>query len=99
MADADDARLIGWRLQRIRDDRNKSLRVIAGLAGMSYSTLHRIEHGRRVVTLSEIQGNVMFAVRIQVVTLGGDRWGRTGLCSPGSPRRVPARARKPPSGT
>ncbi|MGH3975667.1 MAG: helix-turn-helix domain-containing protein [Pseudonocardiaceae bacterium] len=32
----------------------KSLRVIAGLAGISSSTLHRIEHGQRAVTLSEI---------------------------------------------
>ena len=52
--DAEDARTIGWRLRRIRDSRGKSLRVIAGLAGMSASTLHRIEHGQRAVTLSEI---------------------------------------------
>jgi len=53
--DAEEARTIGWRLRRIREDRGKSLRVIAGLAGgMSTSTLHRIEHGQRAVTLSEI---------------------------------------------
>ncbi|MGH8571820.1 MAG: helix-turn-helix domain-containing protein [Gammaproteobacteria bacterium] len=52
--DDEDARTIGLRLQRIRDARKKSLRVIAGLAGMSRSTLHRIEHGQRDVTLSEI---------------------------------------------
>jgi transcriptional regulator with XRE-family HTH domain len=52
--DADAARTIGWKLQRIRDSRGKSLRVIAGLAGMSASTLHRIEHGERAVTLVEI---------------------------------------------
>ncbi len=52
--DAEDARTIGWRLRRIRDSRGKSLRVIAELAGMSASTLHRIEHGQRAVTLSEI---------------------------------------------
>ena len=51
---ADDARTIGLRLQRIRHARNKPLRVIAELAGMSTSTLHRIEHGERAVTLSEI---------------------------------------------
>jgi len=45
---------IGWRIHRIRAARGKSLRVIAGLAGMSGSTLHRIEHGHRDVTLSEI---------------------------------------------
>ncbi len=52
--DSEDARTIGLRLQRIRDARDKPLRVIAGLAGMSTSTLHRIEHGERAVTLSEI---------------------------------------------
>jgi transcriptional regulator with XRE-family HTH domain len=52
--DAEEARTIGWRLRRIRDDRGKSLQVIAGLAGMSTSTLHRIEHGQRPVTLTEI---------------------------------------------
>ncbi|MGH4025164.1 MAG: helix-turn-helix domain-containing protein [Pseudonocardiaceae bacterium] len=53
--DGDEARTIGWRLQRIRDARGKPLRVIAGLAGMSASHLHRIEHGQRPVTLSEIR--------------------------------------------
>jgi transcriptional regulator with XRE-family HTH domain len=52
--DTEEARTIGWRLRRIRDSRDKSLRVIAGLAAMSSSTLHRIEHGQRAVTLSEI---------------------------------------------
>lgn len=47
-------RAIGRRIQRIRHARGKSLRVIAGLAGMSTSTLHRIEHGQRELTLSEI---------------------------------------------
>lgn len=52
--DAEDARTIGLRLARIRDSRGKSLRVIAGLAGMSTTTLHRIERGEHAVTLSEI---------------------------------------------
>jgi len=52
--DADDTRMIGQRIRRIRTARDKSLQVIAGLAGMSKSTLHRIEHGQRDVTLSEI---------------------------------------------
>jgi hypothetical protein len=52
--DADDTRTIGRLIRRIRHARDKSLRVIAGLAGMSTSTLHRIEHGQRDVTLSEI---------------------------------------------
>ncbi|MCA1709666.1 MAG: helix-turn-helix domain-containing protein [Actinobacteria bacterium] len=47
-------RMIGLRIHRIRKSRDKSLRVIAGLAGMSKSTLHRIEHGQRELTLSEI---------------------------------------------
>jgi transcriptional regulator with XRE-family HTH domain len=52
--DAEHARTLGARLHRIRTDRGKSLQVIAGLAGMSKSTLHRIEHGQHAVTLSEI---------------------------------------------
>ncbi len=52
--DAEHARTIGWRLRRIREARGKSLRVIGGLAGMATSTVHRIEHGQRTVTLSEI---------------------------------------------
>ncbi|MGH3683987.1 MAG: helix-turn-helix domain-containing protein [Pseudonocardiaceae bacterium] len=52
--DADDTHTIGQRIRWIRNARSKSLRVIAGLAGMSKSTLHSIEHGQRDVTLSEI---------------------------------------------
>ncbi len=52
--DADDTRTIGRRIRGIRKARDKSLRVIAGLAGMSRTTLNRIEHGQRDVTLSEI---------------------------------------------
>jgi hypothetical protein len=52
--DADETRTIGRRIRRIRNARDKSLRVIAGLAGMSTSTLHRIEHGQRDLTISEI---------------------------------------------
>jgi transcriptional regulator with XRE-family HTH domain len=52
--DAEHARTIGTRLHRIRNARNKSLQTIAGLAGMSTSTLHRIEHGQRALSLSEI---------------------------------------------
>jgi transcriptional regulator with XRE-family HTH domain len=47
-------RTIGLRIHRIRTSRDKSLRVLAGLAGMDKSTLHRIEHGHRELTLSEI---------------------------------------------
>jgi DNA-binding transcriptional regulator YiaG len=52
--DTDDTHIIGQRIRRIRTARNKSLQVIAGLAGMSQSTLHRVEHGQRELTLSEI---------------------------------------------
>ncbi|MGH3773167.1 MAG: helix-turn-helix domain-containing protein [Pseudonocardiaceae bacterium] len=61
--DVVDVRGIGWRVRRIRESRGKSLQVIAGLAGMSTSTLHRIEHGRHAVTLSEI---VRLAAALQV---------------------------------
>jgi DNA-binding Xre family transcriptional regulator len=50
----DVRRTIGLRIRRIRGTRDKSLRIIAGLAGMSRSTLHRVEHGKRELTLSEI---------------------------------------------
>jgi DNA-binding XRE family transcriptional regulator len=52
--DVDDVRTIGWRLRRVRDDRDKPLRVIAGLAGMSKATLSRIERGERSPTLNEL---------------------------------------------
>ncbi|MGH3827449.1 MAG: helix-turn-helix domain-containing protein [Pseudonocardiaceae bacterium] len=52
--EAGEARTIGWALWRVRDDRGKSLRVIAGLAGMSKDTLNRIEHGERSPTLVEL---------------------------------------------
>jgi DNA-binding Xre family transcriptional regulator len=53
--DVEDARTIGWALWRVRDDRGKSLRVVAGLAGMSKDTLQRIETGERSPTLSELR--------------------------------------------
>lgn len=52
--DTDEARTIGRRLRRLRDARGKSLRVVAGLAGMSTSHLWRIEHGERALDLSEL---------------------------------------------
>ena len=52
--DTDEARTIGRRLRQIRDARGKSLRVVAGLAGMSTSHLWRIEHGERALDLSEL---------------------------------------------
>jgi len=52
--DAEEARTIGYALWRVRDDRRKSLQVIADLAGMSKSHLSRIERGERSPTLKEI---------------------------------------------
>ncbi len=52
--DAEEARTIGWALWHVRDDRGKSLKVIAELAGMSKSHLSRIERGERSPTLNEI---------------------------------------------
>ena len=40
-----DAQTIGARLRHIRNSRKKSLRVVAGLAGMSKSRLSEIERG------------------------------------------------------
>ncbi len=45
----DDARTIGWRVRQIRQVRGKSLRVIAGLAGISKAHLSRIERGERAL--------------------------------------------------
>ncbi|MBV9141126.1 MAG: helix-turn-helix transcriptional regulator, partial [Pseudonocardiales bacterium] len=45
---------IGLAIWRVRDDRGKSLRVVAGLAGMSKDTLQRIETGERSPTLAEL---------------------------------------------
>jgi transcriptional regulator with XRE-family HTH domain len=53
--DLDDARTIGARLRQIRRARGKSLRVVAGLAGISKSHLDRIERGERALDrISEI---------------------------------------------
>lgn len=53
--DAEEARTIGRRVRQIRYARKKTLRVVAGLAGMSKSHLDRIERGERALDrLSEI---------------------------------------------
>jgi hypothetical protein len=62
-AAGDARRTVGLRIHRIRKSRDKSLRVIAGLAGMGKSTLHRIEHGQRDLTLSEI---VALAIALEI---------------------------------
>jgi hypothetical protein len=53
----DDARTISQRLRQIRNSRGKSLRVIAGLAGMTKETLSRIERGERSPTVNELSGS------------------------------------------
>jgi transcriptional regulator with XRE-family HTH domain len=45
----DDARTIGTRIREIRTWRRKSLRVVAGLAGISAGYLSRVERGERAV--------------------------------------------------
>ena len=52
--DLEDAQTIGLAIWRVRDARGKSLRVVAGLAGMSKDTLQRIETGERSPTLAEL---------------------------------------------
>ncbi|MGH4026605.1 MAG: helix-turn-helix domain-containing protein [Pseudonocardiaceae bacterium] len=47
--DSEEARTIGRRVKQIRYARRKSLRVVAGLAGMSKDTLNRIERGERAL--------------------------------------------------
>jgi transcriptional regulator with XRE-family HTH domain len=55
LVDADDARTIGARVRQVRNARRKSLRVVAGLAGMSKSRLSQIERGERALdSISEI---------------------------------------------
>jgi transcriptional regulator with XRE-family HTH domain len=45
----DEARTMGRRLRQIRKARDKSLEVVAGLAGTSTATLSRIENGLRAL--------------------------------------------------
>lgn len=55
MDNTEEARTIGWTLWRVRDERRKSLRVVAGLAGMSKDTLNRIERGQLSPTINQLQ--------------------------------------------
>ncbi|MCA1703229.1 MAG: hypothetical protein LC808_08120 [Actinobacteria bacterium] len=52
MDDEETARTIGWKVQRMRDARGKPLRVIAGRAGMSTSTLHVMQWRVRAVVVT-----------------------------------------------
>ncbi len=47
--DAEETRTIGRRLRQIRHARKKSLRVVAGLAGISKSILSQLERGERAL--------------------------------------------------
>jgi transcriptional regulator with XRE-family HTH domain len=62
--DADEARTIGRRVRQIRKARRKSLRVVAGLAGMSKSQLDRIERGE--VALDRISQVVALANALEI---------------------------------
>jgi transcriptional regulator with XRE-family HTH domain len=62
--DLDDARTIGHRVRQIRRSRRKSLRVVAGLAGMSKSKLDRIERGE--VALDRLSDIVALADVLQI---------------------------------
>jgi transcriptional regulator with XRE-family HTH domain len=45
----EDARTIGRRVRQIREQRRKSLRVVAGLAGITAGHLSRLERGKRAL--------------------------------------------------
>jgi transcriptional regulator with XRE-family HTH domain len=62
--DIGEARTIGARLLRIRVARGKSLRVVAGLAGMGKSKLSQIERGE--VALDSISDIVALANALQI---------------------------------
>lgn len=62
--DLEDARTIGHRVRQIRRSRRKSLRVVAGLAGMSKSKLDRIERGE--VALDRLSDIVALAGVLQI---------------------------------
>jgi transcriptional regulator with XRE-family HTH domain len=60
----DDARTIGQRLRLIRNSRSKSLRVLAGLSGISKSQLSEIERGERA--LDSLKQIVALANALQI---------------------------------
>jgi transcriptional regulator with XRE-family HTH domain len=60
----EDARTIGARLRQIRNARKKSLRVVAGLAGMSKPHLSEIERGE--CALDSISEIVALATALQI---------------------------------
>ena len=62
--DLEDPRTIGARLCQIRNSRRKSLRVVAGLSGMSKSRLSQIERGE--VALDSLSEIVALADALQI---------------------------------
>ena len=82
------------RLRQIRQARRKSLRVVAGLAGISSSHLHRIETGARPLdslTLILALADALQVAPSELVTLpvpapgnGGRRWNSRALLDRGS---------------
>ena len=85
--DAEEARTIRWALWRVRHDRRKSLRVIAGLAGMSKDTLSWIERGELSPTLNQIHA-LADALQISASEL-------TRLPMPHRPTGTPIRRQRP----
>lgn len=87
----DDARTIGQRLREIRYSRDKSLPMVAGLAGISKSRLSQLECGERALDRrSEI---VALANALQIAP---SELTRLPVPAPGKSARNVA-ARKPPS--
>jgi transcriptional regulator with XRE-family HTH domain len=62
--DGEDARTTGRRVRQVRYARGKSLRVVAGLAGISASHLHRIETGERA--LDSVKQIVAIATALEI---------------------------------
>ncbi|MGH3510684.1 MAG: helix-turn-helix domain-containing protein [Pseudonocardiaceae bacterium] len=62
--DGEDARTTGRRVRQVRYSRGKSLRVVAGLAGISASHLHRIETGERA--LDSVKQIVALATALEI---------------------------------
>ncbi|MGH3902819.1 MAG: helix-turn-helix domain-containing protein [Pseudonocardiaceae bacterium] len=77
--EAEVARTVGWRLWQLRDDRGKSVRAVAELAGMSTTTLWRTEQGKRA--LASHAEAVALAKALQIAP---DELTRLALPAPGN---------------
>jgi transcriptional regulator with XRE-family HTH domain len=62
---------IGRRLRQIRNARGKSLKVIAGLAGISQSHLSNIEHGRRALDRRSLVSRLADALEVAPTDITG----------------------------